>query len=253
MTAALASLALCAGGGAGQTLSGVVMEAGSDRPIAFAEVTVLSDTGAVVAETFSDGAGAFTTELPRAGGYQIYAVRLGYFATFSDWIDVVKEEEISVMVRLQPKPFETDSLTVQVSSRTPPLERVGFYDRRNAGTGTFFGRSDIEAMAGLRDITDVIREAPGVRLSADKFGRDVVMLTNTVGGSCRPALILDGLGVEPPWERIVDVEDLDGVEVYSRPVQVPSRFYGLVPTSMRASAAQCGLVVAWTRQGNARR
>jgi len=254
--AALAWMVICAGAVSAQTLSGVILETGSDRPVAFAEVTILGDTGAVVAETFSDGVGAFTTELPRAGGYQIYAVRLGYFAAFSDWIDVVKGEEISVMIRLQPKPFETDSLTVEVSNRVLPLEIVGFYDRMKSGVGSFYSSDDIRAMAGLRGLADVIREAPGVRLATDNYGKDRVTLRNTIGGSCRPSLILDGVGIDPPWEDIVDVEDLDGVEVYSRPVQVPARFYGLIP--MRdprrgSSAAQCGLVVAWTKQGSARR
>ena len=247
--AALVLMALSAGTLAGQTLSGVIVEVGSDRPVAFAEVSILGDTGAVVAETFSDGAGAFTAKLPRAGGYQIYAVRLGYFAAFSDWIDVVKDEEISVMIRLQPKPFETDSLNVEVSSRVLPLEDVGFYERMKSGTGTFYSRADIENMPGVKKVADVIREAPGVRLSADQFGKDRVTLRNTMGGSCRPYLIMDGVPIAPPWEDILDVADVNGIEVYGRPSQVPNRFGMLVTTN----TSQCGLVVVWTRQGGARR
>ena len=109
-------------------------------------------------------------------------------------------------------------------------------------------------MRGVRTIADVIREAPGVRLSTDQYGKDRITLRTAMGGSCLPVLILDGVGIRPPWEDLLDVEDLDGVEVYSRPVQVPVRFYGLVPgQDVRASSAQCGLVVAWTRQGSARR
>jgi len=253
MGAVLVSMAISSTGLAAQVLSGVVLEAGSDRPIAFAEVTVLDDRGEVVVETFSDGAGEFSVRLPRTGSYEVYSVRLGYYAAVSGLIDVVDGQVVGIMVRLQPKPLETDSLTVEVSGRVPPLERVGFYDRMNAGTGSFYSRLDIEAMRGVRNIADVIREAPGVRISGDQFGKDRVTLRNTIGGSCRPALILDGMGIDPPWEDIVNLEDLDGVEVYSRPVQVPTRFYGLVPRrGLSSSTAQCGLVVAWTRQGNSR-
>jgi len=253
---ALASLTISSAGLTAQILSGVVLEAGTDRPVSFAEVTILSDTGAVVASTFSDGAGGFTTQMPRAGGYQVYAVRLGYYAAISDFIHVVKDEEVSVAVRLEPKPFETDSLTVEVTSRNLPLERVGFIDRQKGAVGTFYTREDIASMRGMRNIADVLREAPGVRLWADNYGKDRVTLRNTIGGSCRPSLLLDGIAIDPPWEDIVDLEDLEGVEVYSRPVQVPARFYLVVPTRdprLGASAAQCGIVVAWTRQGNARR
>jgi hypothetical protein len=252
---ALAWLAASAGAADAQVLSGLVLEAGNDRPVSFAEVTILNDTGSVVQETFSDGSGAFSASLPRAGGYQIYAVRLGYYAAVSGFIDVVVGENIAVAVRLQPKPFESDSLTVEVASRVTPLERVGFYDRMQSGVGSFFGPTEIERIPGARGIPDIIREAPGVRIATDNYGKDRVTLRNTMGGSCLPSLILDGVGIEPPWETIVDLEDVDGLEVYSRPVQVPARFYGLIPTRDRqaSAAAQCGIVVVWTKQGNARR
>lgn len=253
--ALLASLAISTGGLAAQVLSGVVLEAGTDRPIPFAEVTILGDTGGVAVETLSDGTGEFTARLTRAGRYQVYAVRLGYYSAVSGFTYLARGEGISVAVRLQPKPLETDSLTVEVSSRMPPLERVGFYDRMRAGIGSFYSRLDIRSMRGMRNIATVIREAPGVRLSTDQFGKDRVTLRTALGGSCLPALILDGVGISPPWEDIVELEDLDGVEVYARPTQVPARFYGLVPfrNARSSSSAQCGLVVAWTRQGNSRR
>ena len=255
LVAVVASLAISSTGLAAQTFSGVVLEAGTDRPISFAEVAILGEDGEVAAETFSDGVGEFTARLPRPGRYQVYAVRLGYYATVSGFTDVLGGEHLSLSVRLQPKPLETDSLTVEVSSRLPQLDRVGFYDRKRAGTGSFYSRLDIAAMAGVqRTIAHVIREASGVRLSTDQFGKDRVTLRSAIGGSCLPYLILDGVAISPPWEDIVDVEDLDGVEVYGRPVQVPTRFMGIVPPrDPSRSSAQCGLVVAWTRQGSARR
>lgn len=239
---AAALLATSAAGLAAQTLSGVILEAGTDRPISFAEVTILGDTGAVAASTFSDGEGAFTARLPRAGGYQVYAVRLGYYATVSDFIDVVKGEDISVAVRLLPKPFETDSLTVEVSPPKTPLDRVGFTERQRAGFGSFFTRADIEARITAHTLADVIREAPGVRIQTDNYGKDRVTLT-TLQGACAPILVLDGLQLQPPWESVVDVQDLDGVEVYPRVSQVPTEFL------LIARMSGCGLVVAWTRIG----
>lgn len=242
----LATLATAVGGLQAQTLSGLVLEAGTDRPISFAEITILGDTGAVAASTFSDGNGAFSADLPRAGGYQVYAVRLGYFATFSDFIDVVKGEDISIAVRLQPKPFETDSLTVEVAPPPRPLERVGFYDRMMAGIGSFFTREDIQNRITAHTLADVIREAPGVRISSDRFGKDRVTLV-AIQGACAPILILDGLSLQPPWEDVANVDDLEGVEVYPRVSQVPAEYL------LTARTTGCGVVVAWTRIGLRRR
>ncbi|HSG07714.1 MAG TPA: carboxypeptidase-like regulatory domain-containing protein [Longimicrobiales bacterium] len=243
----LALLATTVGALRAQTLSGVVLEAGTDRPISFAEITILGDTGAVAASTFSDGEGAFSARLPRAGGYQIYAVRLGYYASVSEFIDVVKGEDIAVAVRLQPKPFETDSLTVEVSPPVSPLERVGFYDRMKAGVGSFFTREDIEAKTvAQHTLADVIREAPGVRIDTDRYGKNRVAMA-TLQGVCAPYLIVDGLTLQPPWEDVVNVGDLEGVEVYPRVSQVPSEYL------LAARTSGCGVVVAWTRIGLGRR
>ena len=239
---AAALLATSAASLTAQTLSGVVLESGTDRPISFAEVTILGDTGAIAASTFSDGAGAFSAKLPRAGGYQIYAVRLGYYATFSEFIDVVMGEDMSVAIRLLPKPFETDSLTVEVAPPPTPLDRVGFTSRQRSSFGSFFTREDIEAMRAVRTLADVIREAPGVRIHTDNYGKDRVTLT-TLQGACAPILVLDGLQLQPPWEDVANVEDLDGVEVYPRVSQVPPEFL------LVAKMSGCGVVVGWTRIG----
>ena len=240
---------------AAQTLAGLVLEAGTDRAVPFSELTVLDTLGNTVASGFADGGGAFSIKLQYGGSYQIYAQRLGYYAAVSPTLELKYRETLELAIRLQPKPFESDSLTVEVSSQLPSLDRVGFYDRQRSGIGTFYSRLEIVGMIGLRSVADVVREAPGVRIVSDNFGKDRVTLRNTVGGQCIPMLILDGIAVNPPWEDMLEVDDLDGVEVYPRPAQVPSRFQALVPMRdpRSSNAAQCGLLVAWTRTGSLRR
>jgi len=246
-----AALSAAAVGPAGaQVISGQLLEADVDRPIPFGEVTILDGEGDVVATTFSDGQGRFAVRLPRSGIYTVYAARLGYFNAVSEGIEVADRQELAIAVRLAPAPVEVDSLAVEVEGRSLPLLRVGFYDRAAAGQGHFITRRDIVSMIGVRHLPDVIREVPGVRISSDGFGRDRVTLRGTFAGSCLPMLVLDGLAIHPPWEDILEVEDIEGVEVYSRPSQIPARFDNLTADRSRgAASARCGIVVAWSRQG----
>jgi len=163
---------------------------------------------------------------------------------------VAPRQQVAIAVRLAPAPLTVDSLEVEVEGRSLQLVRAGFYDRRNAGQGHFITREDIAAMIGVRGLPDVIREVPGVRISSDGFGKDRITLRGTFGGSCLPMLVLDGMAIHPPWEDILEVQDIEGVEVYPRPSQIPARFENLTPDRSRGGAsAQCGIVVAWSRQG----
>ena len=251
---ALAALAILVGGGpaalGAQTISGQLLEAGTDRSIPFAEVDVLNEQGDVVGKTLSDGTGHFSVKLKKAGTYTIYAARLGYYAAVSTSIDVADGQDMAVAVRLKPSPVEVDSLTVGVEPRVASLAQVGFYSRKAAGVGHFITRTDIEGMVGVHGMSDVVRRIPGVRVARNSFGQQSVLLETTMGGPCSPVLILDGMAINPPWEKMIDPHEVDGVEVYTRPAQIPLRFQSLIPPSSRGGAdARCGIVVAWTRSG----
>jgi Carboxypeptidase regulatory-like domain len=236
-----------------QTISGQLLEAGSDRAIPFAEVDVMDDGGTVVVSTLADGSGRFTAKLKKAGSYTIYAARLGYYAAVSESITVADRQDVAVAVRLAPSPVEMDSLSVSVAPRVTSLDQVGFYARKASGIGHFLTHVDIERMIGVRTLPDALRGVPGVRLSQDQFGHAEVLLSSTMGLPCSPVLLMDGLPINPPWERVVEPDDVDGAEVYTRPTQIPLRFASLVAPTNGGAESRCGLVVVWTRSGGARR
>ena len=236
-----------------QAISGQLLEAGTDRAIPFAEVDALDAKGDVVASTLSDGSGHFSVKLKKAGTYTIYAARLGYYAAVSTEIEVDKGQDIAVAVRLSPAPVAVDSLTVGVDSRVSSLSQVGFYSRRATGIGHFLTHQQIEAMIGIHTLADVVREVPGVRLSRNQFGQQGVYLLNAMGLPCAPVLLLDGMAINPPWEKILDPHEVEGIEVYSRPTQIPLRFQNMVPlTTTQGASDRCGVVVAWSRSGRGR-
>jgi hypothetical protein len=236
-----------------QTISGQLLEAGTDRAIPFAEVDAMDEDGDVVASALSDGTGHFSVKLKKAGAYTLYASRLGYYAAVSTSIDVEERQDVAVAIRLSPAPVEVDSLTVGVEPRVTSLDQVGFYGRKAAGVGHFITRLDIEKMIGIHTLADVVREVPGVQLARNQFGQESVLLRDAMGLPCSPVLLLDGMAINPPWEKILDPHEVDGVEVYSRPTQIPLRFASLIPPPTRGGAeSRCGVVVAWSRSGNRR-
>ncbi|MGD8321845.1 MAG: carboxypeptidase-like regulatory domain-containing protein, partial [Gemmatimonadota bacterium] len=234
LVAALATNVSPAGG---QEVAGVLREADTDRPIAFGDVVVLDEGGAVVASVVSDAAGDFSVHLDRPGTFVLHASRLGYYAAVSTPLEVREGKRVRVTIRLVLNPLAVDSLSVDV--RRPPtlLETEGFYTRMRRSQGTFLTRRDILELRGVDDIPSLLRTVTGVSVRSDVFGKEHVLLRHG-RGLCAPTLIFDGTVIRPPWEDLVDIENLEGLEIYPRPSQVPGRF---------SVSGACGVVVAWSR------
>jgi hypothetical protein len=69
------------------------------------------------------------------------------------------------------------------------------------------------------------------------FGNEVLTTTG-----CRPAVYLDGLRYPLRGEsidHIVNPMDIEGIEVYSNPAEVPVEYQG--------PGSSCGAIVIWTR------
>lgn len=235
LVAALATNVSPAGG---QEVVGVLRETDTDRPIAFADVVVLDEGGAIVASTVSDAAGDFSVHLDRPGTFVLHASGLGYYAAVSTPVEVREGKRVRVTIRLVLNPLAVDSLSVDV--RRPPtlLETEGFYTRMRSSQGTFLTRRDILELRGVDDIPDVLRTVAGVSIRADVFGKEHVLLRSHGRALCAPTLIFDGTVIRPPWEDLVDIENLEGLEIYARATQVPGRF---------SVSDACGVVVAWSR------
>lgn len=221
-----------------QTVAGALLEAETDRPIAFGNVSIVDEDGRTVASTVSDVDGHFLLHLDGPGAVRIHASRLGYYSAVSTPFEVGDEGLVTVAIRLAINPVAVDSIHVVVGRPATLLEAEGFYRRQKTGLGTFLTRYDIQELRGARDITDVLRYVPGTRIRMDPFGKERVQLRGNQRAWCSPLLILDGVRVEPPWEDLVELDALEGVEVYDRPMVVPGRFGGIL---------SCGVVVAWSR------
>lgn len=235
--------AAMAPGLAGQSIRGILLEAHSDRALADGSVVLLSPEGNQVRLAVTDAEGAFTMIAPAPGPYDLYVERLGYLTSVTR-LDLVRGEEVLVQFRLEPSAFALDSIGVSVPRGSTALQRVGFDTRRQRGIGHFLTRDRLLERGPQRDLPDVLRVLTGVHTEPSRFGPDRILLRR-VGTPldprpyCEPYLFLDGLPVQPPWEDMVDLDEVQAVEVYPDPGRVPAIF--------ASRAQQCGVVVVWSR------
>jgi len=236
------------------TVTGVVREDGTRRPLAAVEV-LIEGTGR--ADT-TDNAGRYRLDAPagtrvalfRIIGYR--PVRLRLVLTRGDTVTADAE-----LVREQAQQLEP----IETTARPSAPRGIGveaFEERRRLGFGKFIDSTDLRRWEGRR-LTDVLRGIAGMRLIPyvedpkqpwifewRAVGRGT---TSIGGGPCWMSVVLDGAPIyrsgsssRPPdfHREFVQVSSLQAVEVYRSAAEVPQEFGG--------PSEQCGLLVLWTRR-----
>jgi hypothetical protein len=224
-----------------QVLSGRVLEAGSDRPIAAAFVSVSSPgQSPLIAE--SDSAGVFQLTLPRPGWYALRVERLGYAAASMDTLEVGRGEIVEIAIRLSVTAVPLAPLMV-VERRSSLGVRTDF--QRRAGIRSPIGLRLVHhaRVAGFHEPAH--HERPCACASRRHAGRQweahPVMLSQ---GGCRPTLYLNGallqLAAGESIDDLIDPATLEGIEVYRNRTELPFGFAG---------PRECGAIIFWTRTG----
>jgi len=233
-----------------QTVRGRVLSSPDDRPIPQAGVNVVDSLGAVLRSGLTSTDGVFRIELGGIDGpIYLQAQALGFLTFFDGPIPLQAAEPVDLVVRLQPRPFSLDSLTVSVERQSVWLEYTGFYDREAMGSGHHIDREWITSRRPwARTLADLLRTIPGV--SVDNVGgvrlRGMSRIGMTGMAECPYSVFLDGAMVVSPnfpddrWAvSLIRPEDVDGVEVYRRPVEVPVQYSG---------SGGCGVILIWSRR-----
>ncbi len=241
----------------GETLRGVVYEAGSDTPVAGARIVLHGGDRSVLAQTESGADGEFVVP-SSVGGFQLLAVeRQGYAElTVAGDLRARADSAGSLALRLYPAPIELDGLEASVDGPSPSerlrrlrLDANGFHERREAGFGDFFTPEMIEARMPTF-FSDIVVRLPGVQVD------NGILKVRGNQGPCEPNIWIDGilvLGGDPAsgfsWggnndelRRIDDrisAGDVMAVEVYRTISGTPLRF--TVPN------ATCATILIWTK------
>ncbi len=181
-----------------------------------------------------------------AGVCEVEVRHLGYESQRLK-VELRPGEAAPLTISLLSKPVELAE--VRVAATRSPQAFGGFYDRRARGPGYFITREDIDQRRP-RQLSDMLRLVPGLWLNPGPYGTfDVVVgRARTVVSPCRVQLYLNGMPHDLAGFINLDgirVTEIEGVEVYRNPGEVPARFRGM--------NASCGVIAIWIRDGAPRR
>lgn len=221
------------------TLLGRVVEASTGAPVTGARVQVVG-TGR---EGITLESGRFRMDRLPSGVYAIRVHYLGY-ASGETSVELAAGGVTEVGVALKVAPVPLPDLEVTVEAGAPAGKLMGFYERRQRGLGQFITEAEIDRLPAART-TDLLRRMRGIRVVCSSRGltRCVPVVTRAAGSlrgtRCTPQIYLDGMRMRGFGIDDVIPEDLEGIEVYTGPSQVPPRF--------GAISARCGVIALWTR------
>ena len=239
---------------AGQTLAGRLLDGSAGTPIALGRVTLADMEGHPLVFTLTDKDGAFLLTAPEAGDYWVNAQSLFYWDFADGPVSLSPADTLLVEFRLTPNPTLLEELVVRGERRPLRMVAGGYYEREKSGLGWYLDREKIERHA-FRRISDVLFTVPGVRLYETGFGDKEPMfvraggwgslLNRGYGSSCFPRVFLDGMlwswGEQVPTDidRLLHPDEVEAIEVYTSPMEVPGQFGGL--------GARCGVIAVWSR------
>ena len=175
----------------------------------------------------------------RAPGYPVatFAVAL----TNGEWME--RDIEMDSLATPAPRDSAQPLPAVAVEAAAPLGRRYADFERRKAsGRGHYVTRAQIEA-SGASTLQDALRGLRGVVIECSS-GQSGCIRMARAPLRCSPQYIIDERE-DNYFGPAVPVRDIEAVEVYTGPSDVPGEFAG--------RNAGCGVVVIWTKSGPGRK
>jgi hypothetical protein len=244
---AAALLALAAAPAAAQRSSAIlaatVTDSATGQPLPSARVVVRGTRGRGL--TGQDGS-VRLAELP-AGTYRVQVSLVGY-APREQQAVLEADATTGVLVALPVNPVRLGEVSAE--GRTwgqRYLDARGFFERKRSVPGAFITRDQIDRDRP-RSLSFLLRRFTRMTVQDDTWshtarGRNTS--TNGAGGyggvgECQPNYFLNGLLVAGLDISSVNIDTVEGVEVYSGASEVP-------PDYNKGNRGACGAVLIWTR------
>ena len=246
-----------------QVLRGTVKADSGDVPVVGAEVLLEGTEW----RSRTDRAGAFRLIDIKPGSYRLLARAVGYRPLAAKAIiavgDTIELELVLTKMTVELAPLE-------VTADKPEFRSAvmrGFDDRRSAGLGRFFTRTDLEKW-DHGTVTGALRGVSGLRLvplpcsggyavatarGGDTPGARRLVCSGISGRglaiqpACFLSIYLDGVklwswGDQPPPDmEAIQAMSLEGIEIYRGPAELPAQY--------QTTGSACGAVLFWTRTG----
>ena len=156
-----------------QVVRGRILEAGENRPISMAEVSLLTKEAVEVSLTQTGEDGRFQLSSRTAGGFYLYVEALGFLPKLEGSLNLTEGDTVEVDFLLVPSPLPMGPLVVEAEPQPRRLKMLGFFERKRAGVGAFIDRDEIEKR-DPRFLSDLFRMRPGFRVEVGAGGTFLV-------------------------------------------------------------------------------
>lgn len=251
------------------TLTGILREDSTARPIASAEISI----DALKRSTVTDANGRFVLSDIAAGIRTISIRRLGYRPRTVE-VAFLAGEIVDKPFTLTIVPAALDTLRVRAGSGRVLIGYEAFYDRRDRGFGKLLDSADLAKFPGIQ-MSSLLEGELGVRVVhpppcapySPRKVNCVSTLTHAVamasgGGNCAMKVMLDDMimarggqidgretagpaSARHSWYSTFDLTSvnlvtLEKVELYRRAAEVPPEY--------QSDDIGCGLLVMWSRR-----
>lgn len=253
--APLALLLVAAASAEGQYLHGRVTDLRTGDGVASASVLVVNPDSSIRSGAITDRDGYFAFATP-PGSFHLRVERVGYAATGSRLLELADTDTLDFAVALALRPREIAAVTVSADGE--PLDRSGFFRRRETGAGRFLGPYEVERRRPTTP-ADLLYDIPGFDIDQQTGGFRVLMTGRN--RRCEPTIYVDGTLAHRGTQtnRLIERSEDDGVfleglvntraimavEAYQTGATAPVRFRPVGPTG----GGDCGVLVFWTRTG----
>jgi CarboxypepD_reg-like domain/TonB-dependent Receptor Plug Domain len=220
-------------------MSGTVIDATTRASISNAEIIHLTNGRSVTTDSlgrylFADVPSGIARFLVRVRGFPATSVTVALAR--GDSLARVIELDSSLAGRSAAQAIPALSV---VAPREPLPRYVDFERRRLTGRGQYVTRQDIEK-ANYATLQDAMRGLRGVDTECGGGGSGCTIRMVRAPMRCRPEYIIDER-VDNDFGPGTAIRDIEGIEVYTGPSDVPGEFAG--------RNAGCGVIVVWTRAG----
>ena len=222
-------------------LAGVVIDKSSRAPVASAEVINQADSRSVR----TDSVGRFLLGSLNPGVVRLIVRAIGFPATTFD-VHLAEGERLEPVIRLDSTAAGKSAAQalpeVAVSAPSTRGPRYADFERRQkTGRGQYRTREELERDGHTR-LFEVLRTMRGV--SMDCAGPGCLIRMARAPMRCLPEYVVDER-VDNQFGPTTPVRDIEALEVYTGPSDVPGEFAG--------RNAGCGVIVIWTKSGPPRR
>lgn len=228
-----------------QFVSGKVLDADTETPLANVSIELLSAAGQRLAATLSDSAGAFRIQAPLPGEFTVRAERIG-MRTVTAPLSVQVGERVEVTLRMAALALPIEPLTVDARQAVNIGSLAGYYARaervQRTGIGRVITRDRIESRP-VGAVSDILREVPGITVTSTPYGSGAVSFSGGARAGCTPQVYVDGVLANRAGpalvNELVQAVDLEGIEIYR----------GLATMGEYYDRTGCGVILLWTRRG----